>query len=68
MFTFNVDLGQLIIAGLIGIVGYFVKHTIDKVESRLDKNENAMFVMSNSVQRLIGNLEVSNERRKTTRQ
>ena len=65
MFTFHVDLGQLIIAGLIGVVGYFVKRTIDRFETKIEQHENIFFNMNTDIQRLIGYLGV--ERRKSFR-
>lgn len=39
MLTSHIDLGQIIIAGLIAVVGYFVKRTVERVEKRLDKHD-----------------------------
>lgn len=39
MFTFNVDLGQLIIAGLISIIGYLSTRAINRVYETLDKHD-----------------------------
>lgn len=65
MFTLNVDLGQLITTGMIGIVGYFVKRTIDKFEIRLDRHEEVIFKINGDIQAIIGSLGI--ERRKSTR-
>lgn len=67
MFHATIDLGQIILAAMIGTIGFLVKRTIDKFESRLDKSEEAIFELSGAVQRLIGRLEVQDERRKNIR-
>lgn len=54
MFTFHVDLGQLILAGMIGIIGYLVKRMIDQFGSRLDKHEDILFTLSGQIQKVIG--------------
>ena len=54
MFTFSVDLGQVIISFLIGISGYFVKRTLDKLEGRLDKHDELILDLVSKVSILIG--------------
>jgi hypothetical protein len=58
LFTAHVDLGQLIITGLIGIVGWFVKTTIDDFKKKIDKHEGLFFSMNSDIQRIIGHLGV----------
>jgi len=54
MFTLHIDLGQVLLGGMIGIVGYFVKRMIDSFGSRLDKHENILFELSGQIQKVIG--------------
>ena len=54
MFTLNVDLGQIIIASLIGMVGYFVKRTIDGVTIRIDKHDSILIDLIRSVAAITG--------------
>ena len=54
MFNPSIDLGQLIVAVLIAIVGYFLKKTIDTLSTRLDRHDNILFKLAGDVQRLIG--------------
>lgn len=65
LFTFHVDLGQIIISGLIGVVGYLIKRQIDSFESRINKHESVLFQMNGDIQAIIGHLGV--ERRKLPR-
>lgn len=51
---FHVDLGQLIIATLIAMVGYLLKLEISHFSKRLDKHETAIMNLVADVQRLIG--------------
>ena len=39
MFTFNVDLGQIIIASLIGLVGWFSNRAVNRIEKTLDTHD-----------------------------
>lgn len=54
MFALNVDLGQLIIGGLIAIVGYLMKRQLETFAKRLDKNEMVIFQMASDLQYLMG--------------
>lgn len=65
MFTAHIDLGQIITGILIGIVGFFVKKTIDNFERRIDKHEDILFRMNGDLQAIIGHMGI--ERRKLTR-
>ena len=58
MFTFHVDLGQLIIASLTGIVGWFVKKKIESYDKRIEKHENLFFRMNGDLQSIIGFLGI----------
>jgi hypothetical protein len=62
MFTAQIDLGQVLLSLLIGVVGWFVKRTIDKFEVRLDKHENILFGVNGDIQAIIGKLEVERRR------
>lgn len=53
----NIDLGQLIIAGLVGFlsfIGWFIKREVTTVNSRLSKHDEALVNLAADVQRLIG--------------
>jgi hypothetical protein len=39
MFTFNVDLGQILIASLIAIVGWLLINKITGIDDRLDRHD-----------------------------
>lgn len=54
MFTFNVDLGQLIIVSLIGIVGWFVNRTIQGIEKKLERHDQILGDLTGEVQFLLG--------------
>lgn len=67
MFTFHVDLGQVILAGMIGIIGYLVKRMVDQFGMRLDKHEDILFTLSGQIQKVIGFSQGFNDRRKNQR-
>lgn len=56
MFTFHVDLGQIIIAGLIGLVGWFVKRTVDNFDRRIEIHERTLYMMNGDIQNIKGSL------------
>ena len=64
MFTFHIDLGQIIIAGLIAIVAWFVKRLVIRTEKRIDRIEDVIFSLNGDMQTVIGHLGI--ERRKVT--
>lgn len=39
MFTFSIDLGQIVIASMMGIIGYSIKKTIDRIFETLDNHD-----------------------------
>lgn len=39
MITNHIDLGQLLTAGAISIIGFFIKRTLDDIMKRLDKQD-----------------------------
>lgn len=57
MLSTNIDLGQLILATLIGLVGWFLKKEINEFKTRLDEHEKGFFKLAGDVQRLIGQYE-----------
>lgn len=65
MFTFNIDLGQIIIAILTGSVAWFVKRLIEKTEKRIDRVEDVIFSLNGDMQAVIAHLGI--ERRKVHR-
>jgi hypothetical protein len=54
MITSHIDVGQLIIATLIGVVGFLIARMISRIDSRLDRHEETIFKIANQVQFLIG--------------
>lgn len=54
MISANIDLGQIIIASLIGIIGYFVKATISRFEVRLDKHDDIIRDLIATVNKIVG--------------
>lgn len=63
MFTSTVDLGQILLGCLLGIIGYFIKRELSMIHKRLDKHDNIILNLFGSVNRLIGaskGLEVIN--------
>jgi hypothetical protein len=54
VFSFNVDLGQVVIGGLIAIVGWLVKREITDVGVRLDRHENIISDLVGKMQNVIG--------------
>lgn len=54
MFTAHIDLGQILIASLIGIIGFFVKKTIDDISAKLQRHEDILFRLTGEMQRIIG--------------
>lgn len=51
---FQVDLGQIIIATLIAVVGFFIRKEITTIARRIDRHEDILFRLGGNVQRLIG--------------
>lgn len=61
-FVFQVDLGQIIIifvGGLLGVIGWFTKKEITRLTLRLDRHDSALFDLAGQVQRLIGYYEAT---------
>lgn len=56
----TIDLGQIIIATLIAIVGWFVKREINSFNSRLDRHEIVITKLSGHVQNLMGRMQIRN--------
>lgn len=54
MFSFTVDLGQLFIMCMIGIVGYFAKKELDTINSRLDSHDRIILDVVAKIGRLFG--------------
>lgn len=50
----HIDIGQLIISGSIGIIGWFVKRELEKISKRLDGHDNQILGLVRSVSTLIG--------------
>ncbi len=54
MFHLNVDLGQIIISALIAIIGWLIKRTIDKFESRIDSHDKMLYEMNGNLKQVMG--------------
>lgn len=54
MVSSNIDVGQLLIAGLIGVVGWFVNRTISRFERRLDNHDKIILRLLNYYTALTG--------------
>lgn len=54
MFTFNVDLGQLIISGCIGIIGWFSIQTIRRIETKLEAHDRQITEIQKDISFIIG--------------
>lgn len=59
VFNPSIDLGQLIVATLLTIIGYFVKKELSTLTRRLDQHEQRIFNLVGDVQKLIGVVEIS---------
>lgn len=53
MITPNIDLGQIIIGSLIGVVGWFIRKELISFNARLDKHDSMFLEMT----KVIGKLE-----------
>jgi len=49
MFTNTIDLGQIITAILVSIVGFFMKREINTIGKRLDKHDDILFEFAKSI-------------------
>ena len=58
MLTSHIDLGQLILAALITIVGWFVKREITGFTKRLDKHEEVIISMTSTLAKLAGEVGI----------
>ena len=58
MLTSHVDLGQLITASLIAIVGWFIKKEIVTFGKRLDKHEDVILTMTNKLSVVVGQVGI----------
>ncbi len=54
MFNATIDLGQVVLASLIMIIGYFVKRTLNEFGSRLDKHDTILLNLVRDVGMLVG--------------
>ena len=54
MFTFNVDLGQLIISGLLAAIGWFSIQTVRRIESKLEAHDNRIGGIERQISFIIG--------------
>jgi hypothetical protein len=57
MFTLNIDLGQILIATLIAIVGWFVKTAVNRVYVTLDRHDEQINDIIARVEHLLGKFE-----------
>lgn len=56
LFTFKIDLGQVILAGMIGVLSWLIKRTIDSIEKRIEKHEQIIFDMNGKLQLIVGSM------------
>jgi len=56
MFSFQVNLGQLVIVASIASIGWFIKHTISDLGNRLDDHEERLYTLTSELNRLIGRI------------
>lgn len=54
MFKLTIDLGQIMISLLLGIVGYFVKRELEKISLRLDGHDGRILDLFEKVGELMG--------------
>jgi len=54
MLNTNIDLGQILVASLIAIVGYFVKRELNQITTRLDRHDSVILDLIRDVSTLIG--------------
>lgn len=54
MIESHIDVGQLIISGLIVIVGWFIANQIIDFKKKIERHDTILFSLTGSVQRLIG--------------
>jgi ABC-type transporter Mla subunit MlaD len=54
MISTHVDLGQIIIASMLGIIGYFVKRELASISNRLDKHDGQIIGLIKTVAEVYG--------------
>ena len=54
MFSPHIDLGQVILAGLISIIGWFIRRELTSLTSRLDKHDGILIKMVENIGELKG--------------
>ncbi len=57
----NIDFGQMLIATLIAIVGWFIKKEITDFGKRLDKHEDVIFNMTQTISTVLGQVGILNK-------
>ena len=58
MLNSNIDLGQLIVAGMIGVIGFFVKRELSTITRRLDRHDRVIMNMFGGLNRLLGKTDL----------
>lgn len=61
MITSHIDLGQIVLVLLVGIVGWFVKREIEGLNRRLDNHENLIRGLADTVQYVAGKIDSNSE-------
>lgn len=64
MFTFQVDLGQVLLGMMMGIIGWFIKRTLDQFDKKIEKHELVIFRMANDLQYIIGSIGLDRRHKK----
>lgn len=54
MFTTHIDLGQIILSSMIGIVGWFIKRELSSINGRLDNHDSKFYELVGQVNMLLG--------------
>lgn len=54
MINANIDLGQLIVAGMIAVIGYFLKKELTTITARLNKHDQMIIRMFGDINLLLG--------------
>lgn len=62
MITTNVDLGQLIIVGMMAIIGWFVQRTISEFSKRISSHEELLFDMNGDIHQIKGRLGIVDQK------
>lgn len=54
MFTATIDLGQIIIASCMAVIGFFIKWELARITARIDKHDDLLYQLTGEVRELLG--------------